>query len=260
MKDNIAKICAILFLSAGVLAAPLAAQAGPVCCTPADPAGPESVTPTNDWIDFYSYHLTFAGVPAPAGTYVAAYDPQGTQCGERTTNTASYLAPIMPCYGDTPTTPADEGADEGDAITFTVNGAPASAVARARNWVTLPSAATVIWHSKDLWEIDLTASAQPPLTITPATGQSNLSWQPAVVNVATYEVWRADHAYFNPVAGEAELIATLPATANPLAWTDTTGVGDPALNVAYRVVSKNSGGTMTGASQPVGEFDYELLR
>lgn len=241
-----------LILTACLLCWPLSAAAQPVA--------PATVTPTNDWVDFYSYHLTFAGIPAPVGTYASAYDPQGTQCGERTTTTVGYLAPLMPCYGDDPKTPADEGAVDGNTLTFKVNGVAATAIARKQNGAPVSASTPIKWHSKDNWEIDLAMAAQPLLAITHTPGQSTLSWQAAAVGPATYEVWRSNRAYFDPTAGEGAKIETVPPNANPLAWSDTTGADDPNLNVTYRVLSKNSGGTLIGASQEVGEFDFGLTR
>lgn len=243
-----------------LLCAVLLCGGRPVLAMPADPDAPTAVTPTNDWADFYSYHLTLAGAPAPVGTSVTAYDPQGAQCGVRVIGTAGYLAPVMSCYGDDPRTPADEGAVEADLITFKVNGAPATAVPRALNLTPVSPTTAIRWHSKDAWDIDLTASAQPLLTIGRTAGQSNLTWQAAVVGPAAYEVWRSSHPYFNPVANEAELIGGLPATAVPLAWTDAVGAGDPTLNVSYRVVSTDGSGKLVGSSQIVGEFDFALTR
>jgi hypothetical protein len=245
-----AGLCTALIVLACVLSLSLSEAAQPL--------EPESVTPTNNWADFYSCHLTFSGVPAPAGTYVGAYDPQGTQCGGRNTTKAGYLAPVMPCYADDSSTPADEGASDGDLIHFQVNGAPAAATARKLNMAAVNSTTPIEWHSKDAWEIDLAASAQPQLKITSAAGQSNLSWQPAVVTAGSYEVWRGSQPYFNPTAGEGERIGTVPANASPLAWSDTTGAGNPDLNLSYRILSKNGAGTLVGASQEVGEFDFAL--
>jgi hypothetical protein len=237
----------LIFLSLGLLLASSLAA-----------ARASGVTPTSEWADVYSKHASFAGVPLPVGSYVAAYDAQGTQCGERTTVTLGYVSPMMPCYGDDSFTPFDEGAVEGDLLTFSVNGTLAAATAVQLNFKPVAPGTPVRWYSRDAWEIKLVVPPQPVLRITAGTTASQLSWQPAQANVQQYEVWRADRSYFDPVEDQAEMLGTLPASAPTLSWTDGAGAGDPSLNVAYRVVSRNSSSQMVGVSQLVGEFDYAL--
>jgi hypothetical protein len=87
----------------------------------------------------------------------------------------------------------------------------------------------VKWNDQHTWEIDVTAPAQPQVSI----GRT----------------------------GEATLIATVQATANPLTASDTQGADNTGLNVAYRVLSKSTGVTpLVGASQVVGKFDFGLVR
>jgi hypothetical protein len=59
------------------------------------------ITPTDQWVDLYSDHSSFAGVPIPAGSYVAAFDLQGLQCGEfndRDKKLPAGWYGLMPCY------------------------------------------------------------------------------------------------------------------------------------------------------------------
>ncbi|MCZ7574440.1 MAG: hypothetical protein M5U01_38305 [Ardenticatenaceae bacterium] len=87
---------------------------------------PSQVTPTNQWVNFYGSQTTFRGQPVPVGALVAAFDPQGVQCGEFTVTSQGHYG-LLPCYADDPTTTGiDEGAEPGDTITFTINGLPVS--------------------------------------------------------------------------------------------------------------------------------------
>lgn len=217
------------------------------------------VTPTNIWMDLYGSHSSFAGVPIPAGSYVAVFDPQNVQCAERTVTTPGYIAPIMPCYGDNINTPADEGALEGDLLMFAINGTLATTQARAHNFVPVPPHTPVRWHALDVWEVDLVVPPQPLVTISHAPGQTQLAWQPASVPVSQYEVWRSTNPYFIPGGDDSMKIGTvLPGQA--FVWLDTDGAGDPAVNNTYRVVSLNASSQIVGVSQAVGEFDFVLHR
>ncbi len=82
------------------------------------------VTPTSQWVNFWSVNSTFLGQPVPPGAVIAAFDPDGVQCGEFTVLFEGTYG-LMPCYRDDDTTPEDEGADPEDVISFTINGLPA---------------------------------------------------------------------------------------------------------------------------------------
>lgn len=79
-----------------------------------------SVTPTPFFMNFYG-EASLNGVPVVAGDIITAYDPAGNACGKITVTTDGNYG-IMHCYGDDPGTPEDEGAEDGDSITFRVNG------------------------------------------------------------------------------------------------------------------------------------------
>jgi hypothetical protein len=107
----------------------------------------DGVIRTNQWVNFHSANTTFLGQPVSVGAYIAAYDPDGVQCGEFTVITEGKYG-LMPCYGDDKTPPdlVDEGAEPGDVISFTINGLPAVALG--------PD--DPIWTSNgDLLEVDL---------------------------------------------------------------------------------------------------------
>jgi hypothetical protein len=95
---------------------------------PYGPTWADGVTPTNQWVNFFSANTTFLDQPVPVGAAIAAFDPQGVQCGEFTVGEEGKYG-LMPCYGDDETTPdVDEGAEPGDVISFTINGLPAVAL------------------------------------------------------------------------------------------------------------------------------------
>lgn len=218
------------------------------------------ITPTNTWADIYSSHSSFAGVPIPVGSYVAVFDPLGTQCGERTVTTPGYIAPVMPCYGDDINTPADEGAVEGDLLTFSVNGTEATTQPRARNFAPVAPGTPVRWHALDAWEVDVVVPPQPLVSIAHEPGLTRLTWQPAQAAVSVYETWRSLQPYFIPGDGQSERLGTVSAETDPLVWVDSTGAGDPNLNYTYRIVSLNAASQMVGVSQAAGEFDFALYR
>jgi hypothetical protein len=62
--------------------------------------------------------------PAPIGSTVDAYDPDGVRCGTYYVTVNGEYG-FMPVYRDDDTTVEDDGADPGDHIRFAVNGQPA---------------------------------------------------------------------------------------------------------------------------------------
>ncbi|HOL68201.1 MAG TPA: hypothetical protein PKX93_12160, partial [bacterium] len=77
------------------------------------------LTTTNTWINFYG-NATINSVNVQPGDMIAAFDPQGVCCGTWKVTTAGFYG-FMPVYGDDPTTPTrDEGAQNGDTITFKI--------------------------------------------------------------------------------------------------------------------------------------------
>ena len=87
----------------------------------APPLADGDVVPTPTNVDFYG-SLTIDGESAPVGTIVQAFDPQGMLCGKSIVKDAGVFG-FAHVYGDDEMTPyKDEGARQGDAITFYVNG------------------------------------------------------------------------------------------------------------------------------------------
>ncbi|MBC8422424.1 MAG: thrombospondin type 3 repeat-containing protein [Chloroflexi bacterium] len=79
-----------------------------------------------EWVNFFSANTWFLGQPVQVDDVIAAFDPQGVQCGVFTVVEEGNYG-YLPCYRDDATTPEDDGADPGDVISFTINGLPAVA-------------------------------------------------------------------------------------------------------------------------------------
>ncbi|MBC7225106.1 MAG: hypothetical protein H5T59_12680, partial [Anaerolineae bacterium] len=99
---------------------PTATPTGTVASPTPTPTGTR-LFPTNEWVNFYGVASYFGGLPVPVGAVVEAYDPHGVLCGQFVVHTPGQYG-VMPVYRDDPGTPADEGADPGDTISFTING------------------------------------------------------------------------------------------------------------------------------------------
>ena len=77
--------------------------------------------PTNTWVNFYGGAHWPNGRVLPLGTTVQAMDADGVICGATViTHVGQYG--LLACYGDDPTTPADEGAQPGDMIRLMAGG------------------------------------------------------------------------------------------------------------------------------------------
>jgi len=64
---------------------------------------------TNVWVDFYGE------TDAAPGAVIQAIDPDGVVCGATVVSIPGQFG-LLPCYGDDPDTPEDEGAQPGDVI------------------------------------------------------------------------------------------------------------------------------------------------
>ncbi|MEE9166151.1 MAG: FlgD immunoglobulin-like domain containing protein [Candidatus Neomarinimicrobiota bacterium] len=107
------------------------------------------VTPTNQWVDFYSSNtIVLNGGPIAVGAVVDAYDPDGVHCGTYTVDTEGSYG-FLHVYRDDATTTEDEGAIEGDKITFTIYGSPTNVAGPDDN----------MWTANgDAWQVDLQAT------------------------------------------------------------------------------------------------------
>ena len=109
---------------------------------------PDSLAPTNSWMNFYGLECTLDGQPLPAGTVITVRDPLGVLCGEFPLTQAGRYG-LMPVYGDEVSTKADEGAVAGDSLDFYINGIKAT--------VTGPD--EPVWTAMgDLKQVNLAAS------------------------------------------------------------------------------------------------------
>ena len=111
-----------------------------------------SVTPTNEWVNFYGFRVLIDGAPAPAGTVIRAYNSTGVLAGE-VTMSATNMYGLMPVYRDDPNTTQIEGLKPGEAVSFTVDGRAAA----------LLGPDTAVWTTNgDLKRVDLAAGKAPP--------------------------------------------------------------------------------------------------
>lgn len=119
------------------------------------------VTPTNEWLNLFSASSTANGQALQVDAVVAVFDPQGVQCGEFVVNTTGKYG-MMPSYRDDTTTPdVDEGAEPGDILSFTIDGAAAIPRARSLNGVAVDPDTVVTWTANlNRWEVDLNVPPQ----------------------------------------------------------------------------------------------------
>lgn len=82
---------------------------------------------------FYSHDTTLDEQPVPVGAVIDAYDPGGIRCGTFTVHTEGEWG-IMLVYGNDPETPEDEGAEDGNPISFRIDGHPAMVVSGNVSW------------------------------------------------------------------------------------------------------------------------------
>jgi hypothetical protein len=82
------------------------------------------------WACFFAGTASYNGIPAPVGTVIDAYDPDGIHCGSWIVNAAGFFGAMAVVGDDTtdPNDPTDEGAVDGDTITFYINGLKADCV------------------------------------------------------------------------------------------------------------------------------------
>ena len=77
--------------------------------------------PTNKWIYLYSEYSTLNDSPIRIGSRIEVYDPTGVLCGSYFVEKAGSYGPLQ-CYFDDPQTAIDEGIEQGDTISFKING------------------------------------------------------------------------------------------------------------------------------------------
>lgn len=80
-----------------------------------------AVSPTPQWVNFFSIQSSLNNAPLPVGAVIRAYDSSGIQCGQFVVHTQGQYG-FLACYMDDPATSADEGVLPGDTVRFTVDG------------------------------------------------------------------------------------------------------------------------------------------
>jgi len=122
------------------------------------------VTPTPEWISFWSHSTTLNGNPIPIGAIVDAYDEDNIHCGRYIVNKAAGAYGFMCVYQDDPSTSADDGATDGDLIEFRICGVTA----------TVTSAYDPYWVIDSLrltFEADLDADIEFDFTLNSPAGK-----------------------------------------------------------------------------------------
>ncbi len=116
------------------------------------PAVISDVIPTPYFATFYG-QIYIGTINAEVGTVVDAYDPDGVHCGSFTVETVGQFG-MMAVYGDDlySTVFIDEGAIDGDVITFFINGREASLLS-----------GNPIWYDQALNNIHLAVLAPAPI-------------------------------------------------------------------------------------------------
>ena len=133
------------------------------------------ITPTDQWVNFYSQSSYLDGQPLPVGAVVQAYNPRGVLAGQFTVTTQGWYG-LMPVYGDDPNTPQDEGLRPGEVVSFTINGLPARTMG--------PD--TPIWTTNgDLKQVNLVVSSVTPTNLWVNFYSQNTSVNGQLVPVGT---------------------------------------------------------------------------
>ena len=110
-----------------------------------------------EWVDFFG-NITINSNPAPVGTVVKAYDPDGIMCGSYVVSTTGSYGFLHVLRDDNTTPSIDEGADPGDTIVFTINGLDATPTVVS---------GVVLWTANgDQQEIDLATTATQNIAFT----------------------------------------------------------------------------------------------
>jgi subtilisin-like proprotein convertase family protein len=117
------------------------------------------VQPTYRWMDLLGPAVDRDGEPLPVGTRILAIDPDGSVCGATVTTVEGQYG-LMACYGDDPTTSADEGAEPGDVIHFRVNGAEAPGTALGHNTSPVEEGSRIVWQPGERWAVEVGRGAE----------------------------------------------------------------------------------------------------
>lgn len=97
----------------------------------------------------------------------------------------------------------------------------------------------------------------PQVSVTRENGALLLTWAP-IGGIAEYYVFRGTEAFFSPdTVSLSNRVVVLDSMQTSFASPE--GIGNPELNVWYRVTTVNAQGSELGRSRSVGEFDQPAL-
>lgn len=137
-----------------------------------------SITPTTEWVDFYSKNSHFWGGLVQMGDIVTAEDPDGVVCGICTVDKSPGNYGFLPVYRDDPySTNVDEGAEPGDSLVFRINGYQARPMGPE----------SPIWTAHgDIRNVDLLVEEIDTVKIQLVTGWNLVSWHVEPANDSTH--------------------------------------------------------------------------
>ncbi len=113
----------------------------------------QDVVPTNTWSSWYGTRLYSGCSRAVLGDLIQAFDEDGVLCGQFIVNETGQFG-YLHVYGDDPLTEADEGANQGDLITFKINGESAQTVGSVQ-WIS--------GNPGSVNQVDMYINAYPPM-------------------------------------------------------------------------------------------------
>ncbi len=189
----------------------------------------EPVTPTNTNVRYYCDYNTYMDAPLPVGSVIDAYDPDGIRCGSYfVTEPGKYG--FLYVYGDDPYEPGDQGAQNGDMITFYVNGVPAipsvtpiwsENLDKQEVCLDVPNATTHTCHLRQGWNLvswNLDTPSDDILTVLSSIGDCLEVVQGFEQGALTYDselpefsdLWQVDHfsGYWVKVSCDVDLEIT----------------------------------------------------
>ena len=191
------------------------------------------VISTSEWVSFWGDSSLFYLHPLQPGDVIDVYDPQHVHCGTFTAANEGHYG-LIPVYRDDPLTPGtDEGAIEGDTLTFTINGIKADMYGPGQP----------IWTEQGaVVQLNLRGPGKPdmPVAVMPANGADSL---PRTVTVAWTKSPRAE-TYHLQVSTDSALQGGM--VVNDSILTDTSYVVTDLANGTkyyWRINASNIGGT-----------------
>jgi hypothetical protein len=170
---------------------------------------------------------TINGIPLVEGDEVAVLDPQGVVCGQYTVTTPGQYG-FMHVYKDDPATPADEGAQLGDVLTFRIWNAAEKVELDVVTDVVTGTRPPSWTGDGDLAQINLTGSSKYSIPL-------HTGW-----NLISFPIKTCFYA--DGIAGYADGAPTAPMLPGTV-YQKVTGIGDAFSSIAglYDVVRSFDG-------------------